>query len=290
MEGPGTAVRVTPSRRRADEWAVVLAAAGIPHWLRQRLDGWALIVPPDDAATALTTLAAYDEENAREGASGGGEATPSRAHDDRRRRRRRCCCSVSSRSPVRAPAAARGSSTAAPTRTRVLAGEWWRAVTALTLHADAPHVLANAAASALLMTAVCWYLGPGVGLWLLLLAGAGGNVLTAAVHGGDHVSVGASTAVFGAIGILAALQITRSRAGSSGRKSWIVIAASLALLALLGTGPHADLLAHLFGFLVGGGLGLIAALTIRRTLPAPVQWLLVAAAGAAVVGAWRLAF
>src|SRR5439155_26317294 len=47
-EIPGTAVRVTPSRQRADEWAVVLAAAGTPHWLRRRLDGWALIVPPDD--------------------------------------------------------------------------------------------------------------------------------------------------------------------------------------------------------------------------------------------------
>src|SRR5688572_15158770 len=78
MEGPGTAVRVTPSRRRADEWAVVLAAADIPHWLRQRLDGWALIVPPDDAATALKALAAYDEENSREGVSGGDEVTPAR--------------------------------------------------------------------------------------------------------------------------------------------------------------------------------------------------------------------
>ena len=46
MQGPGTAVRVTPSRQRADEWAVVLAAAGTPHWLRRRLDGWAVIVPP----------------------------------------------------------------------------------------------------------------------------------------------------------------------------------------------------------------------------------------------------
>src|SRR5437867_11492555 len=49
MQGPGTAVRVRPSRQRADEWAVVLAAAGTPHWLRRRLDGWAVIVPPDDA-------------------------------------------------------------------------------------------------------------------------------------------------------------------------------------------------------------------------------------------------
>jgi membrane associated rhomboid family serine protease len=79
---------------------------------------------------------------------------------------------------------------------RVMAGEWWRAVTALTLHADAPHVGGNAVAIGVLMTAVCWHLGPGLGAWLLLLAGAAGNLLTAAVHGGGHSSVGASTAVF----------------------------------------------------------------------------------------------
>jgi len=288
MEGPGTAVRVTPSRQHADECAVVLAAAGIPHWMRQRIDGWALIVPPDDAATALAALAAYDQENAGVRVGSGEAATPARPPTIAGAVVALLLLGFFAITGPRARGSAwfeRGSADA----TRVLAGEWWRTVTALTLHADAPHVLANAAASALLTTAVCWHLGPGVGLWLLLLAGAGGNALTAAAHGGDHLSVGASTAVFGAIGILAALQITRSRAGLSGRKSWVVIAASLALLALLGTGPHADLLAHLFGFLVGAGLGLIAALIIRGTLPAPVQWLLVAAAGAVVAGAWRLA-
>src|SRR4029453_4199159 len=99
-----------------------------------------------------------------------------------------------------------------------------------------------------------------------------------------------ATAAFVPIGILAALRLIGGRGGGGGRKSWVVIAASLALLAFLGTGPHADLLAHLFGFLLGGGLGLLAALTIRWTPPAPVQWLLAGAAGAAVVGAWRVAF
>jgi hypothetical protein len=77
--------------------------------------------------------------------------------------------------------------------------------------------------------------------------------------------------------------------GSTPRKWWVVAAATLGLLALVGTGPTADLLAHLFGLLVGGALGLVAAVTIRWVPPAPVQWLLVAAAGAAVAGAWRLA-
>ena len=289
MEGPGTAVRVTPSRPQADEWAVVLAAAGIPHWMRERLDGWALIVPPDDAATAVDTLAAYDRENSVE---------PTSTDDD-------------DGAPVRPPSIAgavvallligffaitgpraghsvwfeRGSADAA----RLMAGEWWRTITALTLHADVPHLLGNALATVILVTAVCWNLGPGVGLWLVLLAGAGGNALTAIAHRGDHVSVGASTATFGAIGILAALRIA-GRTGSGRRKWWVVVAAGLALLALLGTGPQADILAHLFGFLVGGGLGLIAALGLRRPVPALVQWPLVVAFTAVLVLAWRVAF
>jgi membrane associated rhomboid family serine protease len=289
MQGPGTAVRVTPSRQRADEWAVVLAAAGTPHWLRRRLDGWAVIVPPDDAASALASLAAYDQENSRESTSRRDESTSSRSMTIAGAVVALLLIGFFAITGPRAVGSAwfeRGSADA----TRMMAGEWWRAITALTLHADAPHLAGNAVATVVLMTAVCWHLGPGVGLWLLLLAGAGGNAFTAAVHGGDHVSVGASTATFGAIGILAALRIFGGRAGAGGRKSWVVIAASLALLALLGAGPHADLLAHLFGFLLGGGLGLVTALTLRWVVPAPVQWLLVFAAGAAVVGAWRVAF
>jgi len=199
-------VRVAPDRERVDEWAVVLAASNIPHRVRRRLDGWALIVSASDGVAALETLDAYDRENAgdsprrRDAVSpspplslvgvyvalvliGFFAITGSRADDSEWFQR--------------------GSADA----TRMMAGEWWRAVTALTLHADATHLLGNALASALLVTAVCQELGSGVGLWLLLLAGAGGNAITATVHRAGHVSVGASTAMFGAIGVLAGLRI-----------------------------------------------------------------------------------
>jgi rhomboid protease GluP len=281
MDGPGTAVRVTPDRRRVDEWAVVLAAAGIPHWQRHRLDGWALLVPADDAATALATLAAYDEENARDD---GGAVAPSRPPTITGAV---VALLLSGFFAITGPRAGRsawfehGSADAA----RMLAGEWWRAVTALTLHADAPHLVGNALACALLVTAVCRQLGPGLGLALLLLAGAGGNALTALAHGGGHVSVGASPATFGALGVLAALRIATPR--RLGRRTWVVIAASLALLAL-GTGPDADILAHLFGLLVGAGLGLATPLTAPRISPA-LDWLLLAAASATVALAWQMA-
>lgn len=286
MNGPGTAVRVANSRGQADEWAVVLAAAGIPHWLRHRLDGWALLVAPDDAAAALQTLAAYDQESAGAPAT---ETAPARPFTIVGAVVALLLVGFFAITGPRAGRSAwfeRGSADAA----RMMAGEWWRTVTALTLHADAPHVAGNALALAVLMTAVCWHLGPGVGLWLLLLAGTGGNALTAVVHREHHVSVGASTAVFAAIGILAALRIAaRARGAPGSRKAWVVVAAGVALLALLGTGPHADVFAHVFGFLLGGGLGLATALSVRRP-PSPwIQWSLVVAAGAAVAGAWRLA-
>src|SRR5437879_13640600 len=59
----GTAVRVPPERDQADEWAVVLAAGNIPHRLRPRLDGWALIVSTRDAEAAREALDAYEREN-----------------------------------------------------------------------------------------------------------------------------------------------------------------------------------------------------------------------------------
>src|SRR5262249_1728467 len=112
---------------------------------------------------------------------------------------------------------------------RGLGGAIWGTVTALTLHADPAHVLANAVSGAVLLTAVGRLLGPGLGAWLVLLAGAGGNALNAWLHGANHISIGASTAVFGALGILGGLQFGRLRGR---RRAWLAIAATLALLAL----------------------------------------------------------
>jgi rhomboid protease GluP len=68
-----------------------------------------------------------------------------------------------------------------------------------------------------------------------------------------------------------------------------VIAASLALLGMLGTAPGSDVLAHLFGLLVGALLGIGPALAQRRPLGRWSQWLLALAAGALVLACWRIA-
>lgn len=282
----GTAVRVTPERHRAEEWGVVLDAGSIPHWLRHRLDGWALLVAARDAEAAREALDAYDRENTPDTRDVGGDAgAPVRGA---------AVVGVAvgllliGFFAITGPRAGRSAwfERGGAVAERIVAGEWWRTVTALTLHADAPHLVGNAVASAVLVGAVSHRLGPGVGLWLLLLAGAGGNALTAAAHGHHHEAVGASTAMFGAIGILAASRAVARGRRPAARTLWMVAAASLALLGLIGTSADADLLAHLFGLLLGGVLGLAAGLAPAPSLRPSAQWALGATALALVLGAW----
>jgi len=78
--------------------------------------------------------------------------------------------------------------------TAILAGEYWRVLTALTLHADISHVVGNAACTFLLGWALCHQLGSGVALGLALLSGVIGNAGTALLTGPGRVTLGASTA------------------------------------------------------------------------------------------------
>ncbi len=176
---------------------------------------------------------------------------------------------------------------------RILHGEVWRTVTALTLHADTSHLVANATAGALLGTAVCRTLGGGFGAALLVIAGATGNALNAAVRGPGHVSVGASTAVLAAVGLLSGLAFVRTRRATGrrrrGRGAWVPLAAGLALLGMLGADPQTDLGAHFWGFAVGVALGVGAGLALPVPPGRGTQGVLAAATMAAVAGCWWLA-
>ncbi|MGH7931051.1 MAG: rhomboid family intramembrane serine protease, partial [Candidatus Binatia bacterium] len=181
----------------------------------------------------------------------------------------------------------RGSANAA----RILDGELWRTVTALTLHADAAHAVSNAFAMAVFFGAVSAQLGAGSAGALILLSGAGGNLANAYLQGSPHDAVGASTAVFGAVGMLGSLaMIRRRREMGSKRRAWLTVAASLALLGMLGSGgARVDVMAHFLGFLIGGGLGVVTGLLSTRPASAAVQWTCGAATLAAIVYCWMLA-
>lgn len=278
------AVAATADRERAEEWSLVLAAAEIPHTLEGTTAGWRLLVAPEVVAAAATALAAYDAER---NAPVAGPPALDRGH-----------------TPAGVVVAAllvaffgvtgprndgvvwfqAGSGDAE----RILHGAPWRTVTALTLHADAAHVLGNAVSGAVCFTAVFRALGTGVGGWLVLAAGAGGNALNAFLHGTPHRTIGASTAVFGAIGILGGLQFVH-RSRPTRRRPWVPLAASLGLLAMLGTGQGVDLPAHLFGLALGIMLGVAAAPMAVLAPRLAVQRLLALGALGVVIGSWLAA-
>lgn len=178
------------------------------------------------------------------------------------------------------------------TEATVRGGEFWRAVTALTLHADLAHLASNAGFGALFGTIVASLYGPGTGMLLVLVAATVANLLNAALMDGTRASLGASTAVFAALGAAAAHRWPEA----AGRvRPWLRAAnvvAALVLLALLGTGDaRTDVLAHGLGF----GCGMLLALPLRGRLAARsdhvarrrrVQWLAGAGALALVALAW----
>jgi membrane associated rhomboid family serine protease len=251
---------------RANELALVLTARGVPFQRQPGLRGWELWVPLADAPAAATELTLYRHENARQvGARpleevGAGKAGVAwyvavllavflALHND-----------LFGRDWLGAGRLEAGA---------LLAGEWWRAVTALTLHLELDHLGGNLAFGAFFGYFVGRYLGHGVGWLAVLLAAATGNVLNALLQPPLHRSIGASTAVFAALGLLAAYTWRRGFLRDTPWRARIApIVAALGLLAFTGTaGENTDLGAHLFGFVGGIGFGLALARF------APVKWL-----------------
>jgi len=177
-------------------------------------------------------------------------------------------------------------------------GEWWRIFTALTLHGDAPHVVANLASGLLFAAFVLPHLGTGVTWLAIVLAGAGGNWLNALFYSrAGHASIGASTAVFGALGLLVAAEFVARLSSAHTRSRWqlvLPLGAGLALLAFLGTGDEqqqrTDYMAHLWGFVVGLVSGAVACgAGIKQRVSPLVQRLAAAAAPGVLLLAWWLA-
>jgi rhomboid protease GluP len=135
--------------------------------------------------------------------------------------------------------------------------EWWRALTALTLHLDQEHLMGNLLFGALAGIAAGRLLGPGLAWASILAAGALANYVEILIAPVTHRAVGASTAVFAALGLLSGLA-WRQRLTLRERR-WYASApliAGICLLTLLGAGnAHVDVLGHALGFLFGVGVG-----------------------------------
>lgn len=175
---------------------------------------------------------------------------------------------------------------------RVQSGQWWRAWTALTLHLSGPHLAANLGAGIWFGYLAGRQLGVGAA-WLLIVLGGGiANLLEGLFGPPWHQSVGASTAVFTALGLMAAYTWReRYRLPQSWVQRWGPLVAGVVLLGWLGTaGKETDVMAHILGFGIGVLLGAAAALAaVSRRLHQLPQWPVGLAALAIMAIAWGLA-
>jgi rhomboid protease GluP len=268
----------TRDRARCMELRLVLDAAGIPSETAFEAGWWLLLVRGDDLPLARAELYAYRTEN-------------------------------SSAAPLPAPAVPRFGGGLAGVAAyallliavavlagryafgadwfgagrlqagRFLAGDWWRPVTALTLHGDAGHLSANLVFGAVFGALAALAVGGGVAWLTILLGGALGNALNALVQAPSHAAVGASTAVFAALGLLVMHAVRyRHALPVTPLRRWSPLVGGILLLAYTGTGgERTDVVAHLTGFIAG------LALAVPVTL-APASWLRRSAVQAAAAG------
>jgi rhomboid protease GluP len=281
----------SPTRKPCAERAFVLTAVGIPYEVSQTVEGFSLWVEPSDLEQARSQLLLYQQESRRPPPL---PVAPVHLYNHAWVGSAlyalvllTVAVAVSS-GWGRLDAFEAGELNAGLVRH----GQWWRAWTALTLHLDAAHIAANLGAGAWFGYLAGRLLGPGTA-WALVVLGAGAaNWIEALLAAADHRAVGASTAVFTALGLMAAYSWRERRLLTlRPAQQYGPLFAGVVLLGWLGTsGEHTDVMAHLLGFGVGGALGaLIAGAHLQRLWRRLPQWVGAVLALGMLAAAWACA-
>jgi membrane associated rhomboid family serine protease len=171
------------------------------------------------------------------------------------------------------------------------AGQWWRLFTAVWLHADVGHLMANLTTGVLVLGLAMGRYGIGCALLAAYLAGAGGNLAGLLLYPQPYKGVGASGMVMGGLGLLAvqSLGLWR-RSPQAARFILSGVFAGVLLFVLLGLDPRSDVVAHLGGFVSGMIVGALLALVRQGTLHHPLLNLACGGALAALsILTWGLA-
>jgi rhomboid protease GluP len=167
---------------------------------------------------------------------------------------------------------------------RFVNGEWWRIVTAATLHGDAAHVVGNAGFLLVLGWAANERFGSGVTLTLWLLTAVGGFVASL-LFGDATFTVGASGGLFGLLGAAGSHGVKSIHKVEFPRRERLrVFGSAVALLAFTAFSPEANIAAHVGGFVTGALLGL--GLPVGRHWRASTQLALAAASLLLIALAW----
>ena len=235
----------------------MLETAGIPYEIKQNPDGYSIVVAAEDAARARNEIGAYSQENRLWPTA---KAVVFQRDSG--------WVGVLGYAAILALITllyhyevfasnwfAAGKMHAGLMRR----GEVWRAVTALTLHADLVHLVANIVIGGLVGLFAGQLMGSGLAWISILLGGAFGNLFNAFLRPSDYTSIGASTAVFAALGMVAAHSWTRNRkTRDSILTRYASIVGAVVLLSFLGTGGEkTDVLSHVTGFISGLFLGAV---------------------------------
>jgi membrane associated rhomboid family serine protease len=250
-------------RRFIDRWALIMSAKNIPHEVYNLPDGWTIYVRALDAERAEREIEQYE------------------AGERERRSKRRwptyfpesmpglvfvlCLLAIFHSFTYAPPGRSFWLDLGHASASRITDGQRWLTITALTLHADLEHVGSNIVFGGIVLWALRRVIGAGRVWPLVLFAGALGNYMNAVFYASAHNSIGASTAVFAAVGILSAVQAAE-RFRMPRTRIWIPFAAGLSLLAMLGSSEKTDIMAHFFGFLAGIGVGFAALPALKKDL------------------------
>ncbi|XP_027364250.1 RHOMBOID-like protein 2 isoform X1 [Abrus precatorius] len=132
----------------------------------------------------------------------------------------------------------------------------WRLVTCIWLHAGIIHLLANMLSLVFIgirLEQQFGFLRIGI---IYLVSGFGGSVLSS-LFIRDHISVGASGALFGLLGAMLSELITNWTIYSNKAMALLTLLVIIVINLGIGILPHVDNFAHIGGFLVGFLLGFI---------------------------------
>ncbi|MBC2694795.1 MAG: rhomboid family intramembrane serine protease [Desulfobacteraceae bacterium] len=273
------------SADQADTYRLVLSSSGISHRSKKEKHGWNILVNNTEHEKAINTIEQYLKEN-----QNFHQTDEPLCHEYQKTFTELWVSVILLASHV---AITIGNDSEILIRTygssafHILRGELYRSVTSLMIHANAKHLAGNMVGIAIFGNAVCSITGRGVGWFMILATGVLGNLMNAVLYKTGHLSIGASTAVFGAVGILAAHQFFKKlRLPIRRMKAWLPLGAGLALLSIFGSGKHADVTAHLFGFMAGLILGAFYAVLVKRLAAMAYQIYFLLAALIVLVMSW----
>jgi len=257
VEDPPVEVGSYASVMDAHQHALVILAMGLPCWLIPAGDSYAVFAEPDHQPLISRELAEFDDEMAAPEV-----VEPELPWFDPVRELTFLWILVllgvfllQTREPAIVDSGANSS------LLLIDGGEWWRPFTAMFLHSDLIHLAGNLIFGSVFVLLAARTLGPLIAWPLIITSGLAANIITAAYHYPDPFqAIGASTAVFGALGLITGAGILTRRPTHQRLASLLVpLAGGFALFGWLGLGgPGVDMLGHAAGFASGVILGMTA--------------------------------